>query len=121
MTQYEVAAEMAGVNWCRCAKGNHWENLGDGGIVHFIPRRETKRGLYDFLMLAYGARYGDRTHPAWRYYFRRAKWVQQMASDMHRRLPRSLFDEDRARIREGLTKEWLQDDEVLRARQWSRR
>ena len=120
MNQYEIAAEMTGVEWRRSfSGGNDWQR----GVVYFKDRRQTKRGLYEFLNLAYGARYGEGGPPRWLYIYRRAKWVQQMAADMHRRLPRSLFEIDRAQVREGLSKEsrWLESDEVEAARKWARR
>jgi len=125
MTQYDIAAEMTGITWCpsssicRTSLHNDWVK----GVVHFSTRRQTKRGLYEFLVLAYGAKYGEAWPPRWRYLWMRSLWVQRMAADMHRRLPRSLFDEDRARVRELISKEdeWHRGDETRNAARWARK
>jgi len=125
MNQYQTAAELTGVTWCQsglfCTSlHNDWSNDRE---VHFTTRRQTKRGLYEFLVLAYGARYGESWPPRWRFLWQRCLWVQKMAAEMHRRLPRSLFDEDRARVRELISKEdeWHRDDEVRSAARWARK
>jgi hypothetical protein len=105
---YALAADLAGVKWCpkpECAFKGSSEPL----IVHFARSRYTKRGLFGFLYLAWYSRHvyhllEQHPHPErWMVRYRRNSWIQGMASDMHVRLPRSLFDYDRAKLREELS------------------
>jgi hypothetical protein len=100
---YERAADLAGVTWCpreECAFIGALQH----GTVHFARVRYTKAGLYHFLWLAWRSTHQDPLDmERWEYDFACYKWIQTTAGELGVRLPRSLFELDRATLREALS------------------
>lgn len=132
---YEQAAAACGVAWCRSSTCAHKksENRGPDGrpTVHFVRQRFTKAGLYLFLDRAWRALHPrarpSRGHEKWDYYYRKGVWTQERAHELKVRLPRHLFDEDRAILREALSEyadrvpAHARPDKYKKAKQWARR
>ena len=127
--RYLIAAELAGVVICdhgwndtRCVNQRPPH-------VPFRQQNYTKRGLYRLLEDAWHARWGEATRDLeeWQRLYRRGKWINGLATDMHVVLPRSLFTELRARLREQLSKAGadipprLRSTEYHEATKWARR
>jgi hypothetical protein len=134
VNKYAIAAELAGVELVASetegmavpvkAPGHEY-----GPKVFWPQQRVTSRGLYRFLGLAWTARWARETRGMadWIRLYRKSTWVQGIASDMGVRLPRSLFELDRARLREMLSEAaaivppHLREDEYKEALRWAER
>jgi hypothetical protein len=99
---YERAAELADVAWCPKLGCSHM-GASEPGTVHFYRQRYTRHGLYDFLLLAWRSKHPDYAGERWQRDYACLRWVQTMARRLGVRLPRSLFDLDRAMLREQLS------------------
>ena len=132
-TRYSYAeiAETLGIEWCPgvvngsfCPKA-HGSTIGDisPGTVHFGDRRPTLQTTVTFLTLA--ARVLDPSidmeYAMWRRAYRLAIARRELARRCHIRLPRKVFDFERAYVLAGTA--GMSNDVPLRkqAYDWARR
>jgi len=99
---YERAAELAGVAWCPKLGCSHM-GASEPGTVHFYRQRYTRHGLHDFLWLAWRSNHPDHVGEEWLRDYACYKWIQTTAGKLGVRLPRGLFELDRAMLRERLS------------------
>jgi hypothetical protein len=102
---FSTLAKAAGVEWCPLEECDYLGSIQDG-IVHMTcPKRFTKRSVYFFLHHAFMCTRADTLISEEKYRFQWAKslYIREQAEKVKTRLPRSLFELDRARLREALS------------------
>lgn len=102
---YSTLATTAGVEWCPLYECDYLGAM-QHKIVHMAPpSRITKRGVHYFLHMAWMCSQSDTylNGPKWLFIYRKNVWIQWTAKKAKVRLPRSLFELDRARLREALS------------------
>ena len=101
MRTYEDVAAALSVRICfEDADEAHLRGFVGGNTVHWTPRRMTRRGLRNFLMLVAEIRvlrFAERNR-AMRIYAANA-WATKAAAGLHIRLPRSYAHADRVYMR----------------------
>ena len=129
--EFAVAADLAGVEWCRKDGCDHKGGKVEPGVVHMRRIRFTRTGLHTFLMAAYDARWGHdpdvRKRERWLRRYQRIAWVNVMAGDMNRSIPAKAWEIERARMREELSEyssrvpTYARPDGYRKAARWSQR
>lgn len=103
MTRYERIAHEAGVILCQ-EKGCAWKK--EYGVVHFPRERFSHAGAFNLMLLSYHAKHPEqpvnirRWHERWR----RVRWVNMLACMAGVRIPRKMWDLDRAYVREDISR-----------------
>lgn len=103
MTRYEAIAHEAGVVLCQeraCA----WKK--EHGVAHFPRERYTSAGAFNLMLLAYHAIHSDESVNIrrWDERWRRVRWVNMLSCKSGVRIPRKMWDLDRAYIREDISR-----------------
>ena len=101
MTRYERLAEEAGVILCqkdRCAYAIA------SGTVHFPRERFSYTGAFQLLLLAYSARFTKSNMLHWQDRWDRVLWVMAIARKAQVRLPKRVWEMERARMREAISR-----------------
>ena len=101
MTRYERLAKAAGVRLCTVFECS-WKGGMEPGVVHFGYVRYTSRGALWFLKEAHWATMIKKPEGLPRY--ERAMWINATAKRAGIRIPRSVWEEERARMREDLSR-----------------
>lgn len=124
---FSTLAQKAGVEWCPLVECEYLGAIQDGMVHMALPRRFTKRSVYYFLHLAWMCESERRVSPErWMNIYRRAIWIQSVAKEMKTRLPRNLFELERARLRESLSEyaarvpKYARPAEYEKAQRWAR-
>lgn len=111
MTWDELLARL-GIEWCpACHTYNELHDNGFyvGGMMHWRDRRYTRPGAHKLLRKIVVGRDPMTGLPAWRRIYLTNSEVLDLAKRARIRLPRSVFDLDRARLRYALSEYTVAD------------